>query len=466
MKRNIFVFIAFFLILANLTGCSNFSSSQKVRAPKNKTIPIKGAYKVEYADDYKDDGLVGRSFVFKEDEFWDGVDRFIGINYKIKIVDMSEYLLNGYKIKNIDKGKEVQVVSVISNGNFLYDFIKINEELIMLVYNKKVYRLKKTNDEYDMSSWRRNINIFSFKKNSSNKDAAIFIGLRSKNEGKYSYKTYYIGVSNGEIKEMYLADNIFLPRKNGFWKIDIEDSQIKVNNISKGQEKVVNRKEAAFSLKSTSKFNSYIDFVGNDYIAIEEGDGIIGRLKIVPVDNPMQQTGISITDLLGESFRKRFDEQRDSILKELKGEEVNKDLKYENIGVLRRNGFYSLKGRINYKSGDFFSYLDFDTGFFPPSNMVMYDTLCIPMKDIKDKIPQAIDAYTSPNKDIAVIVLPKSIEFYRIKNQKLSEKIGEIKIAKEDKIIMLEWAVGNYSEVWRDNFIKNNSVEVININKN
>ncbi|MBZ4664292.1 MAG: hypothetical protein JG776_2010 [Caloramator sp.] len=464
MKKKSIVLIAIFLILINITGCSNFSSSQKVRAPKNKSIPIKGSFKVESADDYKNDDLVSRSFVFKEDEFWDGVDRFIGVSYKIKIVDMSEYLLNGYRIKNIKKGKEVQVVSVISNGNFLYDFIKINDELIMLVYNKKVYRLKKTNDEYDISSWRRNINIFNSKKNTSNKDVALFLGIRSKKEGEYSYKTYYLGTSNDEIKEMYVTDNIFLPRKNGFWKINIEDSQIKVNNISKGQEKAFNKKDGVFLAKGNLNTNMYIDFVGNDYIAINEMDGLIERLKIVPVDNPMQQRGVSIIDLLGENYKQNFDEQRDSILKELNGVEINKDFKYENIGISRKNGSYLLKGRINYKSGDFFSYVDFDTGFFPPSNMVMYDTLCIPMKDIKNKIPQAIDAYTSPNKDIAVIVLPKSIEFYRIKNQKLSEKIGEIKIAKEDKIIMLEWAVGSYSEVWRDNFIKNNSVEVININ--
>ncbi|WDC83222.1 hypothetical protein PL321_10500 [Caloramator sp. mosi_1] len=96
----------------------------------------------------------------------------------------------------------------------------------------------------------------------------------------------------------------------------------------------------------------------------------------------------------------------------------------------------------------------------------MYDKLCISFKDIKEKIPQAIDAYSSPNRDIVVVVLPKTIEFYKIKNQRLSEKIGEIKTGKNDKIIMLEWAEGSFSQVWRENFIKNNSAEELNINKN
>lgn len=467
MKKKSLILLMIFFVLVSSTSCSNFSSSQKVKAPKNKSIPIRGTYKVESLDDYKNDDLIGRSFIFKEDEFWDGVDRFIGINYKIKLVDMSEYLLNGYKIKNnIDKGKEVQVVSVLSNGNFLYDFIKINEELIMLVYNKKIYKLKKTNDEYGISSWKRNINIFNFKKSTSNKDIALYIGMRSKLNDEYVYKTYYIGISNEEIKEMYVTDNIFLPRKNGFWKINLEDSQIKVNNLSKGQEKVVNKKDGILLAQSRNSINMYIDFIGNDYIVINEGDGLIERLKVVPVDSPMQQNGISIMDLLGEGYKQKFDEKREDVLKELDGEEIKKEIKYENIGLIRKDGSYFLKGRINYKSGVSISYIDFSTEFFPPNNMVMYDTLCISFKDLKNNIPKAVDAYTSPNKDIAVVVLPNSIEFYRIKDQKLSKKIGEIKTTQRDKIIMLEWVVGGYSQVWRDNFLKNNSVEDLNINKN
>ncbi|MCX7694954.1 MAG: hypothetical protein N2Z71_04500 [Caloramator sp.] len=467
MRKKSLILLMIFFILVSFTGCSNFSSSQKVKAPKNKSIPIRGTYKVEDVDEYKNDDVIGKSFVFKEDEFWDGVDRFIGVNYKIKIVDMSEYLLNGYKIKNnIDKGREVQVVSVLSNGNFLYDFIKINEELIMLVYNKKVYRLKKINEEYNLSSWRRNINIFNSKKDTLSKDIALYIGIRSKKDGNYQYKTFYIGASNEEIKETYVTDNIFFPRKNGFWKIDFEDSQIKVNNLSKGQEKVINKREEALFAQRMAKNNMYIDFVGNDCIVINEGDGLVERLKIVPVDSPMQQNGISIMDLLGVSYKQKFDEQREGVLRELDGEEINKEIKYENIGLVRKDGSYFLKGRINYKSGSTISYIDFNTGFFPPSNMVMYDTLCISFKDLKNSIPRAIDAYTSPNKDIAVVVLPNCINFYRIKNQKLSEKMGEIKTSQGDKIVMLEWAVGGYSQVWRDNFIKNNSVEVLNLSNN
>lgn len=84
----------------------------------------------------------------------------------------------------------------------------------------------------------------------------------------------------------------------------------------------------------------------------------------------------------------------------------------------------------------------------------MYDELSIAMKDVKDKIPQAEDVYTSPNGDIAVVVLPQSIEFYQIKDGNLSEKLNEIKTQDGDKIVMVEWATGSYSKVWRKAFEK------------
>ncbi|GFR36622.1 hypothetical protein [Thermobrachium celere] len=156
MRR--YIILLLFSSLFILTGCNDFTNAEKVKAPKNKLIPIKGTYRVESSDYIKDD-LMGRSFVFKEDEFWDGVDRFNNITYKIKLVDMSEYLLYGYKIQNnINKGREVEVVSVLSGGNFLYDFIKVDSENIMVIYNNKLYRLKKTNDEsFNISSWKRSI---------------------------------------------------------------------------------------------------------------------------------------------------------------------------------------------------------------------------------------------------------------------------------------------------------------------
>lgn len=459
MRR--YIILLLFSSLFILTGCNDFTNAEKVKAPKNKLIPIKGIYRVENSDYIKDD-LMGRSFVFKEDEFWDGVDRFNNITYKIKLVDMSEYLLYGYKIQNnINKGREVEVVSVLSGGNFLYDFIKVDSENIMVIYNNKLYRLKKTNDEsFNISSWKRSIpNLKKYEQNF--KDTALYFSIRHEDEEKTVYKTYYIGVSNGEINEIYCTNDIFLPRKSGFWRISMDDYKIKVENISKGQEKVESRKEKIEVMHVNEMNKIKIDYVGNDYMALEEKQGNVDVLKIVPVDNPMQNKGVNISDLLGQEYKSLFEDVRKKILKDIRGTVLREDLKYENIGLMRKNGGFWIKGRVNYQTDYTTSYIDFNTGFIPPKKMVAYDNLCVQMKDIKDRVPQAIDAYTSPNKDIAVIVLPKAVEFYKLKNLRLVDKVGEIKLHNQDKIIMVEWSTGNYANLWRESFIKNNSVEII-----
>ncbi len=51
-----------------------------------------------------------------------------------------------------------------------------------------------------------------------------------------------------------------------------------------------------------------------------------------------------------------------------------------------------------------------------------YDDLQLSWNSVKSKIPNALDAYTSPNKDIAIITTEKELYVYTIDNGKLSNK--------------------------------------------
>lgn len=200
------------------------------------------------------------------------------------------------------------------------------------------------------------------------------MGIRSTTEYGYKYKTVYVGAENGNINDIYVADKIFLPRKNGFWRVDVEGQSIRVENITKGQEIVENKKkeemgirafsDTAFTLNQQKTIK--IDYIGNDYLSLEETNGDTGILKIVPVDNPMQDNGISIYDLMGQKYRELFDDIRNNILKEINGTEMHQDIKYQNIGIMRKNGTFLIKGRINYEKNNTIGYMDFNTGFIPP----------------------------------------------------------------------------------------------------
>ncbi|GFR36623.1 hypothetical protein [Thermobrachium celere] len=146
----------------------------------------------------------------------------------------------------------------------------------------------------------------------------------------------------------------------------MDDYKIKVENISKGQEKVESRKEKIEVMHVNEMNKIKIDYVGNDYMALEEKQGNVDVLKIVPVDNPMQNKGVNISDLLGQEYKSLFEDVRKKILKDIRGTVLREDLKYENIGLMRKNGGFWIKGRVNYQTDYTTSYIDFNTGFIPP----------------------------------------------------------------------------------------------------
>ena len=97
-----------------------------------------------------------------------------------------------------------------------------------------------------------------------------------------------------------------------------------------------------------------------------------------------------------------------------------------------------------------------DTNVIPSSKLLMYDSLSVPWSSIKDKVPDAVDAFTSPNKDIAVIVCNSKIEIYSILNGKLSDKpiTNNISIDTGASVVMAEWGENQYTDTWEKYFLK------------
>ena len=88
----------------------------------------------------------------------------------------------------------------------------------------------------------------------------------------------------------------------------------------------------------------------------------------------------------------------------------------------------------------------------PPPEVVSYNTL-MPWTNVKDKVPRALDVYTSPNKDIAIVFTKSEILIYNIHGNELSSYPREkLKLEKGEIAIMTEWATGQYVESWENTF--------------
>ena len=182
------------------------------------------------------------------------------------------------------------------------------------------------------------------------------------------------------------------------------------------------------------------------------------KLQLLPIDGLPNANSVKISDILGEMGVISIKSAWEKALNSLKIE--NADILYreellENFGMERKLGNWRLKGRINYTKNNVFNTADYNINILPPSKVVFYDTLFVPWKNIKDRVPRALDAYTSPNKDIAIVQTKRELLIYDIHGNELDQypKI-RIDLKEEETVIMAEWATGKYVENWEGIFLK------------
>ncbi|MBZ4666589.1 hypothetical protein [Mahella sp.] len=129
----------------------------------------------------------------------------------------------------------------------------------------------------------------------------------------------------------------------------------------------------------------------------------------------------------------------------------------DNFTLKRRNGHWIIKGRLNTGGGQ----EDFTVGVMPGDKLVNYDDLCLSWNDIKEKVPSALDAYTSPNKDVLIALGNNFLSIYTIRDGVISSKPArKITIKEGETVVMAEWAMGSYVPKWEESFPKTNPLVI------
>lgn len=496
-----------------LVGCSSSynETSNKIARPENKTAPLQGKWIVEQTADNTADKILtdvdikwmGKAFSFQGDSIsfdgtvWDNV------NYKIRRVNTEEYFLHKFAgaidILGI-KDKEIQVVTASSQDKFLYEFIKLDNGRLVVNIDSKFYCLAKAPEGYTESGVKDKKDDKSNSVNTSFSEANIvnsglLLGIRipeqmtqkGTNEKleQYIYKTYWISFVDRKLNSLLWAEDIFLPRKDGFWKLGIQkilgeegiEDIISAKRVSEG-----NRKKAADvantskkSLRMETKLRRTILYVGNDYICTENIEETMKTestptmvkkvLRTLPVDNVDNTKGIKLSDLTGDNGSIAMEGAISGLLASSSNNSIKNIIEEdqeENFALFRKMGHWFFKGRVNLASDEPMPYVDFSINLIPPADMVAYDILHVPWALVQDKVPQAVDAYTSPNSDMAVVLTRNSVMIYSIKDEDLKgEPVSKFAIPDGSAVVMAEWATGDYVMNWEKSFIGNNKANMV-----
>lgn len=458
MKNKVMFFLlilSFILLFSSCKAPKDIGSN--TIPPENNKIPIAGEWLVnKFNYNYPKNKEVdiknfnGKTAVFSRDFVLIGDDYYYNPQYSLKVVNADEYLIYQYKILPEElqiENKKIPVITVKSEKQYLFEVIKLDEDRLIVNINglfMKLNKLSKTTEKDINKYIGKNQNKGYVKKENKGKSSVLVLGVsyKTKDRNKQAYKTFLFSNKNGDIGEILVSNDLIFPRKNGFWRIDVKNNNLNIFPL--------NDKKQGIELKEWP-INRII-FLGNDFVSFElkDNQGLIYRNY--PIDAINVINAVKISDLYKEYGRRIFYEKALKV----SDEEGYKTIDESNFTLSRKSGHWILKGRLNNSNR---KWVDFNLQLIPSNKMVFYDDLCINWGYIKSKIPEARDAFTSPNGDMAVILTPTEIQIYRIEGKELSEKPKKtIKINGQNEIIMAEWAVGEYYvKNWNEVFLNSSA---------
>ena len=471
-----------------LPGASG-TSAGNIIPPPDGVSPFEGRWTVleELGTEEEPESTVrqwtGRSVQFAEDcvalddALWNKV------SYKIKRVNTADYVMSKFMSHSdlfIEKAEKVAVVTVYAADNYLGEAMKIDDFNMVFFTQDIGLLLTKVSDEADLmlgSSASTGQNLIQ---DSNQRTSGVLLGLRISGETGYTYRTLWVAADHGQMHPVLMSENLFFPRTSGFWELDIRDisvEEVKGNILSARNVAVQalkaenedaatdeNQLEGEGEYKTNDKADEgmiieekAVAYIGNDYIAVESNEDGVNRLMVLPVDNLSSSTKVKLSDLLGKKGMDSLLSAREQAVYALRSNGIQlfeRDGFGENFGLTRKNGHWIPVGRINYQNDGAPDHKDFDIKVVPPVNLVSYDTLVLSWPKIKDRVPDALDAFTSPNKDIALVQTKNKLTVYNIGAEQLSEKpLAELEVPEGATVIMAEWATGSYVESWGNSFL-------------
>ncbi len=120
-----------------------------------------------------------------------------------------------------------------------------------------------------------------------------------------------------------------------------------------------------------------------------------------------------------------------------------------NWGFVRRHGAWVVRGRLSrpLSAGCRGEVFDFDLPIHPDGALVWHDRLTPPWPNIKEALPDAIDAYSSPDGGMLVVHVPGELLVYTPRRGRMGEAVQQAKLGDEERVVMARWATGSREDL-------------------
>ncbi|MFA7148185.1 MAG: hypothetical protein WC109_05105, partial [Syntrophomonadaceae bacterium] len=300
---------ALFLLLL-VGGCAHpsWTTAGKIVPPLYEVCPLEGKWSV--IEELGSDGYSGQTSLeaagsllqFSREAAILSSNVWNQPAYKIKKVNATDYLMTRYTVLDSElalTSEKVEVVTVFADSNYLGEFMKIDDATVVSFVQNKVLLLHKIAAHADDPRSIANASIDDTDQYNKTGVSGIFIGLKIPSHQDYIYKTVWVAADDKKLHPVLSRNDIYFPRKSGFWELQVKQGN---NRAALSAHNMAEKDLAATEKVSTKTASSgsesiVIDYIGNDYVAIENNTGGITRLQVLPVDKLSSAIGIKVLDL-------------------------------------------------------------------------------------------------------------------------------------------------------------------------
>jgi len=280
-----------------------------------------------------------------------------------------------------------------------------------------------------------------------------------------NYRTLWIFSNEQDsISSCKIQNFLLVPGKNTFWKIQVfrqkESDWVEDFIISNpiDQSTQLPFLDSLIVAECEGNKRLSIIFVGTDYLSYEGGsDGYcegaahpwhVNYLKTVSLDDPSGE-GVDISAILGQDAKSALLQGARDYFTRKGDERLNPAPDEKNWGLIRRRGHWVLRGQLDYSSEVYRGqFAHFDIPFSTTQKLVGFDLLSVPWKKIKELVPKARDAITSPNKNLLIILTKDHLLVYSISLDSNLKLIQKTALIPNEFLIMAQWAIGEYVDKW------------------
>ncbi len=492
MKKSIKLSILILLCVV-LTSCSTLVERIKfdgitddIIKPQNNKMIIEGTWKIaeKLVPDSIEQDIIEKynnaNWFYISDELVKFQNRFTtNPSFKTRYINYNEFMKDSLKGSiNTDIIDGEGSILTVTDGQYFYqDILVLSEEKIAFLYDGILFIFDKVDNNVskEIIAEARELSKTEVSsendKNNKRSDTAVLLGIKTPRKDQqgnsyYTYKTVMIRKTSNKEPVIYSIKNLLLPRNTGFWMVGQEhivDENGSRDVLFANPLAVENTNSNRYLLGD--KNNSSITYLGKDYVSLEIYNYISSdrTYGIFNLNSLADNNKIDVMEIAGETGVQTF---RDDTVKALSGTTIEGNIlelnKTNNIGIKRTNDRWNFISNIVLKHNSNLQTREYRVSLIPTIDIIENDTLSVPWESIKNKLPGAIDAYSSPDESMLVVQNSNELLAYDLENGIISnESFLSARINETDRIIMAQWVQGEQTSVWEET-LRNQEIVPIN----